>query len=199
MGSGTPGLTVTDAGDRTNRDESGKYPDDLVGAVETTTGTRLLVRPIRSDDGERLVAFHESLSPHSVYQRYFTLHPHLSSTEVEHYTHVDYKDRFALVAELGSKIVAVARYERILPPTEAEVAFLVADELQHQGIATVLLRRLADVARTRGVRTFVAETLAENRDMLDVFLKSGFRVTRSSEYGTVSVRFPIVPEDRAAG
>ena len=36
-----------------------------------------------------------------------------------------------------------------------------------------------------------AETLAENRAMIDVFLNSGFPVTSTSSYGTVSVRFPI--------
>lgn len=186
---------MTDAEDPTEGDGSERYPEELVAEVETTTGDRLLLRPIRGEDGERLVSFHERLSPHSVYQRYFSLHPHLSPSEVERYTHVDYANRLALVAELGPKIIAVGRYERLPSSTEAEVAFVVADEFQHQGIGTLLLRRLAEAARTRGIRTFVAQTLSENRDMLDVFFNSGFEVASSCEYGTVSLRFPIAAED----
>ena len=41
----------------------------------------------------------------------------------------------------------------------------------------------------------MAQTLSENRDMLGVFLSSGFPVATSSEGGTVTVRFPIAPCD----
>ncbi len=51
------------------------------------------------------------------------------------------------------------------------------------------------MAHGHGISSFVAQTLSENRDMLGVFLSSGFPVATSSEGGTVSVRFPIVPCD----
>ena len=44
-----------------------------------------------------MTAFHESLSPRSVYRRFFFAHPHLSPGEVERFTHVDYVDRMAFV------------------------------------------------------------------------------------------------------
>jgi GNAT superfamily N-acetyltransferase len=158
-------------------------------------GTSVHLRPIRPDDDARLVAFHERLSPQSVYRRFFFMHPRLSASETERFTHVDYVDRLALVAEQGDRLVAVGRYERIPDTTEAEVAFVVADEFQHQGIGTILLERLADAALKNGIEVFIAETLSENRNMLDVFMRSGFHVTSTTEYGTVSVRFPIQPDD----
>jgi GNAT superfamily N-acetyltransferase len=190
----TPSRMTPDAKDPGGTKGSGGYPETTVEEIEISDGRSAMLRPIRADDGERLVSFHDALSPHAVYERYFTLHAHLSPSEVEHYTHVDYVDRFALVVEFEDRIIAVGRYERIPASTEAEVAFLVADAYQHQGIGTLLLRRLAQAARTRGIRTFVALTLAENRDMLDVFLNSGFHVDSTCEFGTMTVRFPIVPE-----
>ena len=58
---------------------------------------------------------------------------------------VDYGERFGLVAETGSprRIIAHAAYVRS-DPDRAEVAFLVADEWQGHGIATILLAHLAE-------------------------------------------------------
>ena len=77
--------------------------------------------------------------------------------------------------------------------TEAEVAFVVADDYQHHGIGSLLLDELVQAARERGIRTFLAETLSENRTMLDVFFHAGFEVRTNTEYGTVSLRFDITP------
>ncbi len=172
-----------------------RYPSELVDDVETTTGVAVHLRPIRPDDSSSLSEFHEHLSPQSVYRRFFFAHPRLSPAETEKFTHVDYVDRLALVAEHGDRLVAVGRYERIPGTADAEVAFIVADDYQHQGIGTILLERLADAAWKKGITAFVAEALSENREMLEVFMRSGFHVTSSTSYGTVSVRFPIQPDD----
>jgi hypothetical protein len=39
----------------------------------------------------------------------------------------------------------------------------------------------------------VAETLVENRAMLDVFHHAGFPVSSHTTYATVTLRFPIAP------
>ena len=167
------------------------YPAALECDVETAKGAQLHVRPIRTTDGAGLARFHRGLSDRSVYRRFFFVHPALSDVEVEHFTHVDYADRLALVAEDHGNIVAVGRYERTPGSAEAEVAFVVTDSHQQLGIGTVLLAHLVRAARARGITTFTAETLAENRAMLAVFEHSGYPVTTSTEFDTVSVRFPI--------
>lgn len=177
------------------RDQSSGYPDELVCDVETTDGATVHMRPIRPDDGPRLTDFHERLSPQSVYHRFFFMHPRLSVGETERFTHVDYVDRLALVVMGDGRLLAVGRYERLPEASEAEVAFVVADEFQHYGIGALLLEHLADAAVKNGIATFVAQTLLENRDMLDVFFKSGFQVTSCRDGGTVSVRFPIKPDE----
>jgi GNAT superfamily N-acetyltransferase len=159
--------------------------------VVTRRGERIHIRPIRPGDDVGLAVFHRGLSDRSVYRRFFSVHPVLSPPEIEHFTHVDYMDRLALVAEHGGLIVAVGRYERTPATSEAEVAFVVSDEYQHQGIGTVLLEQLVDAALTQGITVLTAQTLAENHAVLAMFRKSGFPVTTTTESETVSVRFPI--------
>jgi GNAT superfamily N-acetyltransferase len=170
----------------------GRDGDPPTLTCEFSTGvTTVQVRPILPDDEERLRRFHEHLSPRSVYLRYFYLHPKLSDQEVHRLTHVDYVDRLALVAIDGDRIVAVGRYERFPGTAEAEVAFVVADEFQDHGIGSRLLAMLAAAAASHGITVLVAETLAENRGMIDVFTRAGFPVTTSREGGTVQVRLTI--------
>jgi GNAT superfamily N-acetyltransferase len=168
------------------------YPAELESECRMRDGASIWLRPICPDDAQLLTEFHEHLSDLSTYHRYFFLHPRLSSAEVEHLTHVDYLDRLALVCEDHGHLVAVGRYERLPGTREAEVAFVVADAYQHRGLGSLLLQRLVEAARDRGIETFTAETLAENRDMIDVFMSSGFPVTTTTEWGTVYLSFPIV-------
>jgi GNAT superfamily N-acetyltransferase len=155
------------------------------------SGAVVRFRPIAPEDGAALTAFHDGLSTQSVYRRFFFVHPHLSNAEVERFTRVDYGDRMAYVVLDGDRFVGVGRYERTPGTSEAEVAFVVTDDHQHLGIGTLLLDHLADRARACGIERFTAQTLSENRDMLGVFLASGFPVATSSESGTVTLRFPI--------
>jgi GNAT superfamily N-acetyltransferase len=173
--------------------EPGRYPAELGCDVMTTDGPLVHLRPIRADDAQGLMEFHQGLSARSVYRRFFFVHPVLSPSEIDRFTHIDYVNRLALVVLEGTHLIAVGRYERLPGTSDAEVAFVVADACQHRGIGTLLLEHLAFAALKTGITTFVAETLAENRDMLGVFMHSGFPVASTTEYGTVSVRFPIEP------
>jgi GNAT superfamily N-acetyltransferase len=168
------------------------YPRDLERDV-AVEGLRYHVRPIRPDDGPRLVELHGRLSSRSLYLRFFSPHPALSDAEVARFTRVDYADRLALVATVGDHIIGVGRYDRVAGEPEAEVAFVVDDAYQHHGVGSELLDELADAALPRGVRVFVAETLVENRAMLDVFHHAGFPVSSHTTYATVTLRFPIAP------
>jgi acetyl coenzyme A synthetase (ADP forming)-like protein len=165
--------------------------------VVLVDGGTVHVRPIRPDDGSALIAFHEGLSAATVYSRFFSAKPRLSAVEVEHFTHVDHDTRVAFVAELGGRIIGVARYDRTAREREAEVAFVVADEHQGRGIGTVLLEHLASAAREQGITRFVAETLPHNRQMLEVFQAAGFDEKARYADGVVHVELAIEPTDKA--
>ena len=79
-------------------------------------------------------------------------------------------------AERGGEIVGVARYD-VDPATRmAEIAFVVRDDWQGRGAGTLLLRRMGEIARARGLVGFTADVLASNTPMLMVFYKSGLKI-----------------------
>jgi acetyl coenzyme A synthetase (ADP forming)-like protein len=171
------------------------YPAVWESDVVLTDGGTVHLRPIRPTDDAGLLGLFHRLSKESVYLRFFSPVSAPTEAQLHHFTHVDYEDRMALVAELGDEIVAVARYDRPPDAEQAEVAFTVQDDQQGRGLATIMLEHLAAVARTHGIRRFTAETLPDNRRMLGVFRDAGFQVVREFADGVVHVTFPIDPTD----
>ena len=185
--------------------EPAGYPAELAGEVVLADGTPLHLRAIRPEDSDGLVEFHSALTQWTIYLRFFSAHRELSDEEVRWFTHVDYHDRLALVAELGPgadpgpPLVGVGRYDRLPETADAEVAFVVADGYQHHGLGTVLLDRLAQAAWPRGITHFVAEVLVGNAAMLRVFFDSHYAVEWDQREGTIQLRFPIDPAGRVPG
>ena len=149
------------------------------------------IRPIRPSDAAALAAFHRRQSAESIYRRYFSPKPELSDAELEHFTDVDFVDRVALVVERLGEFIAWASYERWTGRDDADAAFMVDDEHQGKGIATLLLEHLAAIARSNGIVRFTAEVLADNRAMLAVFSRAGWPVERRFESGVVDLDFPL--------
>jgi GNAT superfamily N-acetyltransferase len=191
VGAARPGVSPDAGTPVTGTGDPPSYPRDLERDVVSDASTHYHLRPIRPDDAPGLITFHRQLASRSVYLRFFSFHPELSAKEAEHFTCVDYIDRLALVAELDGRLIAVGRFESGPGDTEAEVAFVVADAFQHHGIGSALLDELASAARERGVLAFRAETLTENRAMLDVFHHAIFLFSSNVDHGTVTLRFPI--------
>jgi len=156
-------------------------------------GTEVEIRPIEADDVPNLVRFHEGLSFDTVYRRFFGVHPHLGRAEAEHFCVTDSVDRLALVALVDGDIVAVARMERVVPASTAEVAFVVADRYQHHGLGRLLAPRLATEARLRGIDCFVADVLPDNQPMLHLLPDAGFVVGAAMADGFVRLTCPISP------
>jgi acyl-CoA synthetase (NDP forming)/RimJ/RimL family protein N-acetyltransferase len=174
-----------------------EYPQRWEADVVLADGGTMAVRPIRPDDAERIVRFHERQSPESIYFRFFSPRPRLSERDVERFTHVDYVDRMAFVGLIGDELVGVARYDRHRARSDAEVAFFIDDEHHGRGMATVLLEYLAAAAREVGISGFTASVLPQNRKMLGVFMQAGFSATSHFEEGVIEVELGIEPTPEA--
>jgi acyl-CoA synthetase (NDP forming)/RimJ/RimL family protein N-acetyltransferase len=173
-----------------------EYPPHWEADVVVSDGSTAHLRPIVPADADRILALHSRLSERTRYLRYFGPYPRIPARDLEHFTHVDYRDRVALVAELGADLIAVCRYDRLVDTSDAEVAFVVEDAHQGHGLGSVLLEHLAAAARERGISRFVAEVLAENPRMARVFIDAGYQAKRSFEGGVVHLVFPIEPTER---
>jgi acetyl coenzyme A synthetase (ADP forming)-like protein len=165
--------------------------------VVLADGGTVRVRPLGPGDEDRVLRLYERLSDESVYLRFFSPLPRPTAAQLERLTTVDEREHMTLAALLGDDVVAIARYDR-LTESEAEVAFTVADDQQGRGLGTLLLEHLAVVARTNGIHSFSADTLAVNQRMLAVFSDAGWSVEhRLEDGGTVHVSFSIAPTARS--
>lgn len=152
--------------------------------VTLRSGELALLRPIGPADAIRLVQFHERLSDRTIYLRFFAAHPHLTPAEIERFTHVDHVMREAYVAVLEDRIIGVGRWDSA-GDSSAEVAFVIADEHQSQGLGSVLFALLAEQAVAHGITSFYAEMLPQNRGMRRLFEVFGTVTERSVANGVM--------------
>ncbi len=135
----------------------------------------ILLRRIAPEDKDALVAGLGHLSERSVYQRFLAPKPRLTSSELRYLTEVDFVDHYALVAVLARSpevVVGVGRWVRSTDaPADAEIAIVVADDLQGRGVGTQLGRALTDAARARGIARFTASMLPSNQAAHRLFAK----------------------------
>ncbi|GAA0377900.1 hypothetical protein GCM10010160_05020 [Acrocarpospora corrugata] len=155
------------------------------------------LRPIRPADAELLRAFYSRLSDQTIYFRFFGPRPRLSDREIAWFTNVDYDDRVALIATIGTEMVAVVRYDRVKPADHAEVAFLVEDAHQGRGVAAVLMEHLRAAARERGIRTFIADVLPANHRMNMLFRQAGYTARSTFADGVVRLTLDLATTDTA--
>ena len=141
------------------------------GTVALLDGTIVPYRPIRPGDREALQRFHGRLSGASIYFRFFGARPYLSDAMSRHFTELDGRDRFALVAldpVAPDEIIAVVRFDREPGTASAEYAAIVVDAWQGRGLGFQLTKRLIAAAIDRGIRSFYALVLPENLRMLNL-------------------------------
>jgi RimJ/RimL family protein N-acetyltransferase len=169
------------------------YPSELERPLALRGGTSLRLRPVRPDDAPRLEELFHRLSRQTVYQRFFAPYQRLRADWYQRFANVDYRDRMALVAEdhdAGRAVLrGVAQYEPDAIPGVAEVAVVVEDGWQNRGLGTVMLDAVLEAGEARGIRTFSASVLSDNRRMLRVLRRLGEIHRRSAEDGVVTVEF----------
>ena len=160
----------------------------------------MLIGPLDPSDRERFLSGIGRASPDSIYRRFMTPLPRLSSTQIAYLLGVDHRDHEALLAidEDGGEAVAVGRFVRLADsPSAAEAAVLVIDEWQGLGLGKAVCRLLAQRARQLGIERFEGTMLADNRAMRAV-LESLGEIRLVSREGT-SVTFTVSLPDGEIG
>lgn len=162
------------------------YPVQYAQPFTSKQGETLLIRPIRPEDEPKLVVFHGGLSENSIYLRYFRviqLKQRIDHERLSRICFIDYDREMVLVAERDNgEVVAAGRLNKShKQPWQAEFALLIADAFQGYGLGTEMLSRLLGIARQEGITQVIAYILGENRGMLHVCQKLGFRLVREAE------------------
>ena len=175
------------------------YPADLEQWIDLEEGRQVWLRPLRLTDENRLRTMFYSLSEESVYHRFFQALRSMPHERIQPLMKVDYEADMAIVATTDksedSPVVGVGRY--VLDPKSnmAEVAFLVADDFQRQGLGTNMLRILTEVAKTHGIGGFTADVLADNQAMLRVFHRQFHKIESTLETDVYSLSIAFAAQE----
>jgi len=138
----------------------------------------IAIRALRPDDRAEMLAAIGRTSMQSLQRRFFVPKKGFSEQEMAFFLNIDFESHVAIVAEVEEDerpVIAGGGRYIVVQPGQAEIAFVVVDAYQGQGIGTILMRHLAALARDADLKELVAEVLPENTAMLKLFKKFGFR------------------------
>ncbi|GAB4458464.1 MAG: bifunctional acetate--CoA ligase family protein/GNAT family N-acetyltransferase [Armatimonadaceae bacterium] len=157
------------------------YPMQYVFEDTLRSGSAVTIRPLRPEDENRLVAFHETLSERSVELRFyqpFALNQRTAHERLVRLAQSDYDRQIALAVVQNDELLGVARlykpHGRDGMPGTATFSLLISDQHQNQGLGTMLLGHLVEVAQAEQIQRLQAEVLTVNAPMRHVCAKLGF-------------------------
>jgi GNAT superfamily N-acetyltransferase len=144
-------------------------------------GTAVTVRAARADGGPKIRRAFHNLERDTVYTRFFGYKADVSDADLARITEADSERVVALLVTVGASedevVVGGASYVVVEPITaagrSAEVAFLVEEDYQGRGIASLLMRHIIAIARAKGLDLLEADVLSRNLPMLKVFRRCG--------------------------
>jgi len=178
------------------------YPRELEEELSMPDGAKLLLRPIRPEDEPTLQRGFAALNPEEIYMRFFTPLKTLTHAMAARFTQLDYDREMALVLTtpgppgeadfLGSvRIVCDPDMQR------AEFAIIIRHDVTGKGLGVLLMRRIMDYCRSRGIAEIFGEVLSENLNMLNLCRFLGFTIeSKGKEPAVVTVRLRL---DQEAG
>lgn len=138
------------------------------------------IRRLSRSDTAAVIELHRQLTDRERYLRFFVTYPAYLTAFAEKIVRCN-RDQWALGAFDSGQLIGVANYVVTDQPDVAEVAVAVAHKDHLRGVATALLKHLAEVALGNGINTFVADVLASNTAMLKVLSDAGWRRTVRSD------------------
>lgn len=168
------------------------YPSELEAQISLPNGSVLRIRPLRRGDDRPIRQLYGKLTPETRYLRFFSPMSLLPDQVLRLIICVDYRRRLALLGELdtadGVQVVALGSFAAIDHNT-AEVALVVADQWQRQGIGTVLASRVLLAAEARGFDRFVAHVLHGNAVIRSLLRHAALIVSTKTHHAASEVCF----------
>jgi len=172
--------------------ERGHYPEELETYRTTKEGMEVLLRPVRFSDEPLLKDFFYSLSDGSIYRRFISVRADMPHERLQEFVVIDYTREMVIlvVIEVDERqiVIGVGQYGIDEQSHTAEVALVVRDDYQNQGVGTTLLSYLTYLAKREGLLGFSAEVLVNNQPMLHLFENSGFAIDKRRETGVYELR-----------
>jgi acetyltransferase len=174
------------------------YPDQYIDIFQLRDGSSVVIRPIRPEDEPLVVELMQTSSEETLMLRFFRKTPDIPREQLVRYCHIDYDRELAFVALAREgnreRIIGDVRLSRQPDLENAEMAVVVGDQWQGQGVGKMLCLHCLKIAREMGIRKMWMEILQVNGKMLQRADKLGFQRVSSDEY---SVKVVLTMQDKA--
>ncbi len=156
------------------------YPKELEEDIDLGDGRTLWLRPILPEDEPALQAAFARFSPEQIRLRFFVPVKMLTHVVAARFTQIDYDREMALVLTRHgiagqADIYGVVRLSADPDNERGEYAIIIAEEMTGMGLGLLMMRRIIDHGRRRGLREIRGDVLAENATMLRLCEALGFR------------------------
>ncbi|MGX4640115.1 bifunctional acetate--CoA ligase family protein/GNAT family N-acetyltransferase [Massilia sp. SYSU DXS3249] len=163
------------------------YPRELEETIDWNGG-KLLLRPVRPEDGPAHLKFFDALTPDDVRYRMFVRIRELQPSQLARFTQIDYDREMAFIATRPgpdgvAETLGVGRVVADPDNVSAEFAVTVRSDLKGLGLGRILMNKLIEYCRMRGTREIVGEALPQNNRIIGLVRKLGFEVTPTGEEG----------------
>ncbi len=173
------------------------YPKELEEMISLPGGRTLLLRPVMPEDEPGFQGLFSHMSPEDIRMRFFAPKQALSHPFAARMTQIDYdRDMVLVLADPGiagkSDIYGAVNIAADPDGEKAEYAIMVRSDMVGLGLGPLLMRRIIDYSRDRGIKELFGEVLRENRPMLRI--SDLFHFSRSphpDDPGVVEVRLAL--------
>jgi acetyltransferase len=152
------------------------YPKHLESIEQARDGTVVELRPVRPEDEPLLHDLAAHMTPEDMRLRFLSPLRGLTHALAARLTQIDYDREMALVARHEGMVLGIARYFADPDRQSAEYAVAVRSDSKRRGIGYLLMTRLIEIARQRGIGELVGEVLRENGPMLEMCRALGFAI-----------------------
>ena len=171
------------------------YPKELEESIELA-GERLMMRPIRGEDGPEHDAFLGGIDPESLRFRFGREVRSLPRSELARMTQIDYEREMAFLATIvrgdgRCETVGEVRMSAEPDGARAEFAIVVRSDFQGKGLGRALVEKMVRYGRERGIQTLYGLVNRSNERMLGLARRLGFEIERAPDASTVVVSLDL--------
>lgn len=161
------------------------YPDQYIDVFKLREGPSAVIRPIRPEDEPLMEELMRTSSEQTLMMRFFRKISDMTHEQLTRYCHVDYDREISFVAIIRDngrdRIIGEVRMSKLPDQENAEMAVVVGDSWQGQGIGKALCMQCLKIAKEIGIKKMWMEILQMNSRMLYRAEKMGFRKVSSDE------------------
>ncbi|HOT07919.1 MAG TPA: GNAT family N-acetyltransferase [Methanotrichaceae archaeon] len=179
-----------------------EYPESLEVWKSTKTGLRIFLRPVKISDEPLLKEFFYSLSDRSLYRRFASARKDMPHSRLQEFVAVDFSRDMVILATLRTEereiVIGLAQYSSNDADHTAELALVVRDDYQGQGVGQELHLYITYLAKRNGLLGFTAEVLEDNLPAIRLIKKMGFEIA-GSEGGVLQMKLVFNQGQPAAG